>query len=281
MAVFGSESGAVNAALPQVVFVDDDEAIRRLVASVLEDLPIVLRCCASVAEARAALREQPAQLVITDLMLPVETGFDLLESFVAEPALRAGARLAVFSAGLNSATRARLSGLDVWRELAKPVSLQALEDCVNDALALAPCAAPAAPGATTMRTGDELLAHEERAIATQFGGDAALYLAFRSQVQVQLSRDIREGEHMLTQHDWPALHRLAHSLKGVLLLLGDEPGAGLARELESTAAAVAEAAKNMAANAAAADAGACLQGWQALAGHLNSHALKRNQIQSD
>lgn len=279
--MIGSESGAVKTALPQVVFVDDDEAIRRLVASVLEDLPIVLRCCASVAEARAALREQPAQLVITDLMLPVETGFDLLESFVTEPALRAGAHLAVFSAGLNAATRARLAGLDVWRELAKPVSLQALEDCVNDALALAPHLSPPGPGAAmpptdaaTPRTGGELLAHEERAIAAQFGGDAALYLAFRSQVQVQFVEDIREGERSLTLQDWPALHRLAHSLKGVLLLLGDEPGASLAGGLEM----VAEAA---AAAAAAADTGACLQGWQALAGHLNSGGLVKNQIRSD
>lgn len=272
--------------LPRVVFVDDDEAIRRLVASVLEDLPIVLRCCASVAEARAALREQPAQLVITDLMLPVETGFDLLESFVAEPALRAGARLAVFSAGLNAATRARLAGLDVWRELAKPVSLQALEDCVNDALALAPHAAPAGPGAArpptdaaVPRTGGELLAHEERAIAGQFGGDAALYLAFRSQAQVQFVGDILEGERSLTLQDWPALHRLAHSLKGVLLLLGDEPGASLARGLETVAEAAAAAA-TVEPSAAAADTGACLQGWQALAGHLNSGGLLKNQIQS-
>ena len=40
----------------------------------------------------------------------------------------------VFSAGLNADNRARLVGLDVWRELSKPVSLQALEDCVRDAL---------------------------------------------------------------------------------------------------------------------------------------------------
>jgi CheY-like chemotaxis protein len=242
----------MSAAPPRVVFVDDDAAIRRLVASVLEDLPIELVCCASVAEARAALRERAARLLITDLMLPVETGFDLLASLAADPGLRAGAHLAVFSAGLNAGTRARLEGLGVWRELAKPVSLQALEDCVSDALALPPDAA--APATPAVPEGVVLHAHEAHAIATQFGGDAVLYLAFRSQVHAQWALDLQEGERAVAQADWPALHRLAHSLKGVLSLLGDEPGAALARRLEAAGA--------------AADARACALGWPLLSRHL-------------
>lgn len=249
--------------LPRVVFVDDDAAIRRLVASVLEDLPIELVCCASVAEARAALRAQAAQLVITDLMLPVETGFDLLESLAADAALRAGAHLVVFSAGLHADTRARLTGLGVWRQLSKPVSLQALEDCVSDALSLPPgtgtVAPTVVPTALTAANPAHLRDHEQHAIVAQFGGDAALYLAFRSQVQSQLPLDILEGERLLTQADWPALHRLSHSLKGLLSLLGDETGAALARHLE--------------ASAAAADGAACHQGWPALVRHLGGSGL--------
>ncbi len=249
--------------LPRVVFVDDDAAIRRLVASVLEDLPIELVCCASVAEARAALRAQAAQLVITDLMLPVETGFDLLESLAADAALRADAHLVVFSAGLHADTRARLTGLGVWRQLSKPVSLQALEDCVSDALSLPPgtgtVAPTVVPTALTAANPAHLRDREQHAIVAQFGGDAALYLAFRSQVQSQLPLDILEGERLLTQADWPALHRLSHSLKGLLSLLGDETGAALARHLE--------------ASAAAADGAACHQGWPALVRHLGGSGL--------
>lgn len=275
-----SASGSTpSAELPHVVFVDDDEAIRRLVASVLEDLPIDLRCCASVAEARAALRARPAQLLITDLMLPVETGFDLLESLAAEPALRAGARLVVFSAGLHAATRARLAGLDVWRELAKPVSLQALEDCVNDALALGPAAGDVSggdgggggdgTGQGGAQNGEaaQLLAHEVQAIAAQFGGDATLYLDFRAQARAQWTQDLQDGARCVLQQDWPALHRLGHSLKGVLSLLGDEPGAALARRLETVAA--------------AADAAACGQAWPALASHLRAQVSTQNQAQID
>lgn len=251
-------------ALPRVVFVDDDAAIRRLVASVLEDLPIELLCCASVAEARAALRAQPARLVITDLMLPVETGFDLLESLAAEPALRAGAHLAVFSAGLHAAARARLAGLDVWRELAKPVSLQALEDCVSDALALPPHRAPAtAPVPASGR----LPGDEAQVIAVQFGGDAELYTAFRGQVRAQLPADVQEAERALAAQDWPALHRLAHSLKGVLGLLGDERGATSARQLEAAAAAT--------------DAAACRQGWPALLRHLSDTGWIDDHLKND
>lgn len=252
----GNELGLMSMLLPRVVFVDDDAAIRRLVASVLEDLPIDLLCCETVAQARAALRERPARLLITDLMLPVETGFDLLESLAADPGLRAGAQLVVFSAGLHADTRVRLAGLGVWRELSKPVSLQALEACVSDALALTAGAAPADAVAAAPAALPPLRAHEQQAVAAQFGGDAVLYLAFRDQVRAQLPQDAEAGGQALARREWPALHRLAHSLKGVLALLGDEAGAAQALVLEQAAA--------------AADAAACQQAWPVLLQHLRT-----------
>ena len=64
---------------PRVLFVDDDASIRQLVELSLEELDIDLVICSSVAQARQALRQRPARLVITDLMMPVESGFDLLQ----------------------------------------------------------------------------------------------------------------------------------------------------------------------------------------------------------
>lgn len=93
----------------RVVLVDDDPTIRRLFALALEDLDIDLQLCPSVAQARQVLREAPAQLLVTDLMMPGENGFDLLQALNDDPGLRAGARLAVFSAGLNAAVRDRLA----------------------------------------------------------------------------------------------------------------------------------------------------------------------------
>lgn len=221
-------------ALPRVVLVDDDTSIRRYVGLALEDLPIQLVSCASAAEARQALQAAPAALLITDLMMPGESGFDLLQQLAEQPALRGGARLAVFSAGISAATRERLATLGVWRELHKPVSLAALEACVTDALALA-AAAPAGALATGAAAGAAFGAAELAAIEGSFGGDAGLFTAFRDQARAQFKADLAEGDRALAAADWPALRRLAHSLKSVLLLLGDETAAATARALEQAA----------------------------------------------
>ena len=238
---------------PRVVCVDDDASIRRFVGLVLEDLPVEFVACADAPAARQALRQGPVALLITDLMMPGESGFDLLASLAADPALRGGALLAVFSAGLNATTRARLEGLDVWRELDKPVSVTALEDCVTAALQLPGAAQPAAaaPPAGMPADFDD---GERRAIAEGFGGDAKLFAAFRAHVWQQLPQDRRALAASLALADWPALHRQAHSVKGVLATLGDTTGRGLALALEEAAA--------------TADAQGCRQRWPALDSHL-------------
>ena len=93
--------------------------------------------CAGVAPAREALRQGPFELIITDLMMPGETGLDLLQHLADHPAQRGAARVAVFSAGLTAAMQQRLDTFDVWRQLSKPISLTALEDCVRDAVGAA------------------------------------------------------------------------------------------------------------------------------------------------
>lgn len=224
--------------MPRVVLVDDDASIRRLVELSLEGLPLELVSCASVAQARAALVAAPAALLITDLMMPGESGYDLLQWLAARPALRATARIVVFSAGIDAAARVRLAALGVWRELGKPVSVAALEACVCEALgwgSTGSAAVPAAPAATPAATGRA--AEARHALVHQFGGDVTLYGAFRAQATAQFADDLAEAERLLAVHDHEALRRLAHSLKGVLALLGHEADGAVARALEQAAAA--------------------------------------------
>ena len=236
---------------PRVVCVDDDALIRRFVGLALEDLPIEFVACPDAASAREALRQRPAALLMTDLMMPGESGFELLASLVADPVLRGGARLAVFSAGLSEAARARLKGLDVWRELDKPVSLQALEACVAEAVALsqAGTAGTSTPAATPFSP------EERQAVDQLFGGDAELFVAFRDQALKQFKFDRLALAAAVDAGDWPAVNRQAHSLKGALATLGDARGQDLAFALESSAA--------------AADAGGCAQRWPPLDHHLS------------
>lgn len=241
---------------PRIVCVDDDASIRRFVRLVLEDQPVEVVTCADATAAREALSQGPVALLITDLMMPGETGFELLASLVADPALRAGALLAVFSAGLNATTRARLEGLDVWRELDKPVSVMDLEDCVMQALTRAsgPQSMATTPPAPAGESTAALSDVERHAIRELFGGDAGLYGAFRDQALQQFALDRQALAAALQAADWPAVHRQAHSLKGALATLGDAQGRALALALENVAA--------------ASDIAACQQAWPALDQHL-------------
>ncbi|MGD9833956.1 MAG: response regulator [Piscinibacter sp.] len=217
---------------PRVLLVDDDPSIRRFVALALEDLDIELVEAGSVAQARERLADgESFALIVTDLMMPGETGLDLLQHLADHPAQRAGARLAVFSAGLNAAMQARLAGFDVWRQLSKPISVLELEDCVREAVGAggaAAAAAPAQPG--------PLGAGQEAAIARHFAGDRGLFLAYRASCVAQFPADVSAGDDALARDDAPALRRLAHSLKSVLATLGDADAGALARTLEDAAA---------------------------------------------
>jgi CheY-like chemotaxis protein len=217
---------------PRVLVVDDDAAIRRLVALTLEDLPVELCLCASVAQARAELLAAPVQLVITDLMMPGTSGFELLAELAAHPRWRAGARLVAFSAGLDAAARERLAGCDVWRMLSKPVSVAALEACVREAVL------GSAAGASRLAEAAEregVAMDEAQAIERHFAGDAALFKAFKAACRQQFGADLAAGDAGLAAADAPALRRLGHSLKGVLQSLGHQAAAVDAQVLERAA----------------------------------------------
>lgn len=239
---------------PRVLLVDDDASIRRFVAMALEDMAVELVEAAGVPQAREALRGAPFQLIITDLMMPGETGFDLLQHLADHPAQRGDARLAVFSAGIRAETRARLDALGVWRHLPKPTSLTDLEQCVRDAVGAAP--APAVVPAPAASAG--LTDAERAALAQHFGGDEALFLAYRASCLAQFANDQRAGDAALAQGDAGALRRLAHSLKSVLATLGHVDAGAIARQLED--------------HAARADWAAATPLWQALRAALDGSA---------
>lgn len=218
---------------PRVLLVEDDPSLQRFVQLALEDFEIELLAVSSVDAGLAELARAPAALVLTDLMLPDRSGFELIETLAAQPALRAGARVAVFSAGLTPATRARLERSEVWRLLSKPCGLAELEACVRDALAGAgACKEGGEPVATAAHDRPSLPNGQAAAIAEHFGGNAALYHAFRASCLHQFQADLAEGDRALAAGDAPALRRLAHSLKSVLLSLGHAEAAAHALALD-------------------------------------------------
>ena len=217
------------AALPRVLLVEDDATLRRFVAMALEDMPIDLVQCDAVAPALALLAQDPFVLVLTDLMMPGESGFDLLEHLHRTPALRGRARVAVLSAGLTPEVREQLADMEVWRMLSKPVSVGTLVACVQDAIeGNAEAAAPDGL-ARQPQAGDR--AH---AVQEYFDGNQELFDAYRSACMEQFPHDMREGDDASTQADLQPLRRVAHSLKSVLLTLGYRELSAQARMLEET-----------------------------------------------
>lgn len=192
---------------------------------------MTLIACVSVAEALAVLREAPVQLLLTDLMMPGESGLDLLQHLADEPALRGTALQVVFSAGLDAAMLERLGRFDVWQQLTKPVSLAALEGCVRQGVHLARTASATTPAATEQA----LTENEQAAVLSHFGGDQALFLRFRASCIPQFAIDLRRGDAAVGQGNAPTLRLLAHSLKSVLATLGHERLSELARQLEQAA----------------------------------------------
>jgi DNA-binding response OmpR family regulator len=212
----------------RVLLVEDDPSLQRFVSMVLEDLAVELTVCGDVGSALLALRGSAFDLLITDLMLPDRSGLDLLAELQALPALRGSARLVAFSAGLQPEVRSRLQTLEVERMLFKPCSVGELETCVLEILGPVPATsdAPALPPQQPAPQADQ------EAILRNFGGDAALYRGFRAASLEQFAQDLQEGERACTTRDTPALRRLAHSLKSVLLILGLDSCSDLANRLE-------------------------------------------------
>lgn len=224
----------------RLLFVDDDASIRRFVDMALETLDVDVRSCASVAEAIEALeRHGPVDLLITDLMMPGQSGLDLLQRLQDEPALRGTARLAVFSAGLQGHVQADLVRYDIWRQLSKPVSAAELEACVReamDAARLPPPPLTTANEPVPREHANSLTDSELAAARDHFAGDLRLFQDFRDGCRRQFVADLARGEASLQALDLHDVRHLAHSLKSVLLLLGHDALSDAARQLESRAA---------------------------------------------
>jgi CheY-like chemotaxis protein len=105
-----------------VLVVDDNEDTRNVLATMLEAHGADVVTAASVAEARVALDRRLPHVLVTDLAMPVEDGFGLLEycRHHADPRLQTLPILALTAYGGQQAhDRVIAAGFDAY--LAKPV----------------------------------------------------------------------------------------------------------------------------------------------------------------
>jgi len=221
----------------RVIVVEDNAALRLFVGAALQDLNIELVVCAGATEALQALASgSGARLVLTDLVLHRESGLALIEQLTLAPELHKVARVAVFSASVDSLMQQRLAGLGVRHILRKPVSVGELQAFVLKALAdSTPGDAHDAQIVTPESKEGADGNAETQVIDRFFAGDATLHAEFKAACMVQFHDDALNGDAACQVGDAHALRRLAHSLETVLDTLGHGAMAKLAHDLQGQA----------------------------------------------
>ena len=138
----GAAPGASGLKPPRVLIVDDDAAMRTMMQTILGKAGYEVECFASGTDVLRSLKEQPADLLITDIFMPGIDGMELLMALrhqVHRPrviAMSGGNRY--WSSSLNAAEH-----LGAVASLPKPFSLADLLGAVRAALAAAPRVLPA------------------------------------------------------------------------------------------------------------------------------------------
>jgi CheY-like chemotaxis protein len=115
----------------RVLLVEDDLAIREIVAELLEEEGYAVSCAGNGAEALALLaREAAPQVIVLDLMMPVMDGWEFRAALQQDPRL-ARIPLIVLSAGNRLEQRTEVLGAAAF--LPKPFEvgrlLAAVERC--------------------------------------------------------------------------------------------------------------------------------------------------------
>jgi CheY-like chemotaxis protein len=117
----------------RVLVVDDNEDARHLLETMLAAFGAAVRTAASVEEARTALTREIPSVLITDLAMPVEDGFGLLEycRYHADNRLQGLPILALSAYGDRRAgERVLAAGFDAY--LTKPVEPSEVGRVVRD-----------------------------------------------------------------------------------------------------------------------------------------------------
>lgn len=106
----------------RILVVDDEEDSRRLVATVLEDCACVVTTAGSVQEAMTLLATQRLDLLVSDIGMPGEDGYDLIRRVRALPHARGGDMpAAALTAYARAEDRQRMLNAGYSIHLAKPV----------------------------------------------------------------------------------------------------------------------------------------------------------------
>lgn len=118
-----------------VLVVDDSEEIRFLLQTMLETQGYRVRTASDGARAVEALLEEPFNLVILDVMMPLKDGYEVLKA-MREAGLRETTRVLMLTAKATDADWARGYSLGVDEYLTKPFEVEELLDAIGNVLSM-------------------------------------------------------------------------------------------------------------------------------------------------
>ncbi len=116
-------------ALPTVLIVDDNDDFRRTAGDALREAGFTVREAGDGLEAlRKLRREEPPELILLDLLMPVMDGWQLRENLTADPRLRDVPVVVTTAVGHEYEQE---NSLQAVAYLPKPCSLEATLDVVR------------------------------------------------------------------------------------------------------------------------------------------------------
>lgn len=196
----------MNKCTRRALVIEDDASMQRLIKMAVEDDPVDITICSSVAEAVVLLEQTAFDLVVSDLMLPGESGSSLIHRMFTQPALRKQAELVVLSAGITQQQRAELKELGVNGFLLKPVSMARLRQLLLNGL----------------REPEASAAQGSHPVTAYFEGNQALFDQFAAHCAIQFEMDCRHGDDADKRQDMSGLYTVAHTLSAALEMLGEK-----------------------------------------------------------
>lgn len=118
----------------RILVVDDDEALRTALTTLLHRAGAAVQVASSVAEARTKLADAEPQVLLCDIAMPDEDGYTFLRKLRAEPRWRALPALAL-TAYASDLDRADAAAAGFDRHIAKPVEFDHLVETIEGVLA--------------------------------------------------------------------------------------------------------------------------------------------------
>jgi DNA-binding NtrC family response regulator len=125
--------------ITNVLVVDDDSAICRILQRMLSDDQYSVQTCQSVADALGAIEQKPFDVYVMDYKLPDGSGLDVAERIRSKSG---GTPIILISGYDASAVALRAEKLSISNFLEKPFSREIICNAVKKAIGSPPAAAP-------------------------------------------------------------------------------------------------------------------------------------------